>query len=128
MFVMILLGVALGIGLRYLLPAEIVSIGWLYTLIRLALLPIVVGLGFEFIMLAGKHPNWLTRLLSMPGIWMQGITTREPDESMLEVAITSLKAALPEEFPDFDPTVYEEAAEPAAEEPAAPAAKEPTEE
>ena len=76
-------------------------------LLILALLPIVVGLGFEFIMLAGKHPSWLTRLLSLPGIWMQGITTREPDDSMLEVAITSLKAALPEEFPDFDPTVYE---------------------
>jgi uncharacterized protein YqhQ len=126
MFVMILLGVLIGILLRYLLPTHIVDMKWLYTLIRLALLPIVVGLGFEFIMLAGKHPNWLTRLLSMPGIWMQGITTREPDEDMLEVAITSLKAALPEEFPDFDPTVYEQTAETDAA--AAPATEEPTEE
>jgi uncharacterized protein YqhQ len=126
MFVMILLGVLIGILLRYLLPTHIVDMKWLYTLIRLALLPIVVGLGFEFIMLAGKHPNWLTRLLSMPGIWMQGITTREPDEGMLEVAITSLKAALPEEFPDFDPTVYEQTAETDAA--AAPATEEPTEE
>jgi uncharacterized protein YqhQ len=102
MFVMILLGVAIGILLRYVLPAHIVNMGWLYTLIRLALLPIVVGLGFEFIMLAGKHPNGLTRILSAPGIWMQGITTREPDDGMLEVAITSLKAALPDEFPGFD--------------------------
>ena len=109
MFVMILLGVALGIALRYILPAHLVEMKWLYTLIRLALLPIVVGLGFEFIMLAGKHQNWLTRVLSAPGIWMQHITTREPDEGMLEVAITSLKAALPEEFPGFDLPRAEEA-------------------
>ena len=107
MFVMILLGVAIGIGLRYVLPAEIVSVGWLYTLIRLALLPIVVGLGFEFIMFAGKHDNALVRALSAPGLWMQRLTTREPDEKMLEVAILSLKAALPEEFAGEDFSVYE---------------------
>ena len=120
MFVMILLGVALGIALRYVLPAQILDAKWLYTLIRLLLLPIVVGFGFEFIMLAGKHQNALTRALSAPGIWMQRITTREPDDGMLEVAITSLKAALPEEFPDFALAPHEEgepmgAAEPAEE-------------
>lgn len=108
MFVMILLGIALGILLRYVLPAAIIETKWLYTVIRLLLLPFVVGIGFEFIMYAGKHQNALTRALSAPGLWMQRITTREPDEAMLEVAITSLKAALPAEFPDFDPTVYEE--------------------
>ena len=107
MFVMILLGVALGIGLRYILPAEIVSMGWLYTLIRLALLPLVVGLGFEFIMFAGKHNGLFVRLLSAPGLWMQRLTTSEPDESMLEVAILSLKAALPDEFADEDFSAYE---------------------
>ncbi len=108
MFVMILLGIAIGIALRYLLPAEIREVNWLYTLIRLLLLPIVVGFGFEFIMYAGKHQNALTRALSAPGMWMQRLTTREPDEGMLEVAITSLKAALREEFPDFDTTEYEQ--------------------
>ncbi len=126
MFVMILLGVAIGISLRYILPAEIRDIGWLYTLIRLALLPLVVGVGFEFIMLAGKHPNKLTAILSAPGLWMQRLTTREPDEAMLEVAIISLKAALPEEFPAFDTSLYEDGAKaPDAEQPAedAPAAE-----
>lgn len=118
MFVMILLGVALGIALRYLLPSEIRQINWLYTLIRLLLLPVVVGLGFEFIMYAGRHQNLLTRVLSAPGLWMQRLTTREPDEGMLEVAILSLKAALPREFPDLDPTLYEkkDAQAPAAKE------------
>lgn len=107
MFVMILLGVVLGIALRYILPAEIRDVAWLYTLIRLLLLPLVVGLGFEFIMYAGKHQNWLTRALSAPGLWMQRLTTREPDEGMLEVAILSLKAALTDEFPDLDTSPYE---------------------
>ncbi len=107
MFVMILLGVAIGILLRYVLPSAIIKMTLLYAGIRLLLLPVVVGLGFEFIMYAGKHPNLLTRVLSAPGLWMQRLTTREPDEGMLEVAITSLKAALPEEFPDFDTTAIE---------------------
>ena len=108
MFVMILLGILLGIALRYILPAEIRSIHWLYTLIRLLLIPLIVGVGFEFIMYAGKHSGPIVRLLSAPGLWMQRLTTREPDEGMLEVAILSLKSALPEEFPEFDPTIYEE--------------------
>lgn len=76
--------------------------GWLRVLLKLCLLPICVGLGYEFIRYAGKHDNKLTRILSAPGLWMQRITTREPDDSMMEVAIVSIKSALREEFPDFD--------------------------
>lgn len=67
---------------------------------KLLLLPLVVGIGFEFIMYAGKHVNLLTKILSAPGLWMQRITTREPDESQLEVAIAALKYAMPDEFPE----------------------------
>ena len=74
--------------------------------IKLLLLPVVMGLGYEFIMYAGKHDNFVTRLLSAPGLWMQRITTKEPDEAQLEIAITSIKLALCEEFPDFDPATY----------------------
>lgn len=66
---------------------------------KLLLLPVIVGLGFEFIMYAGKHVNPLTKILSAPGLWMQRVTTREPDESQLEVAIAALKFAMPDEFP-----------------------------
>ncbi|MBE6560497.1 MAG: DUF1385 domain-containing protein [Ruminococcaceae bacterium] len=66
---------------------------------KLLLLPLIVGLGFEFIMYAGKHVNPLTKILSAPGLWMQRVTTREPDESQLEVAIAALKFAMPDEFP-----------------------------
>ena len=76
--------------------------GWLRVLLKILLLPVCVGLGYEFIRYAGKHDNRLTKILSAPGLWMQRITTREPDDSMIEVAITSLKSALKEEFPDFE--------------------------
>lgn len=68
---------------------------------KLLLLPVVVGVGFEFIAYAGKHTNILTKILSAPGLWMQRITTQEPDEAQLEVAITALKHAMPEEFPEI---------------------------
>lgn len=69
---------------------------------KLLLLPLIVGIGFEFIMIAGKHDNLFTRICSAPGLWMQRITTREPDEKQIEVAIMSLKAALPNVFTDFE--------------------------
>ena len=70
--------------------------------LQLILLPVVVGLSFEFIMYAGKHDNVLTRILSAPGLAMQRLTTKEPDEAQLEVAITALKSAMPEEFPSAE--------------------------
>ncbi|MBQ7715425.1 MAG: DUF1385 domain-containing protein [Clostridia bacterium] len=69
-------------------------------LLRLCLLPVVTGIGFEFLMLAGKHPNKCTLALSFPGLLMQRITTKEPDEEQLEVAIKALKLAMPDEFPE----------------------------
>lgn len=88
---------------------------WNNTLLRvlckLVLLPVVVGLSFEFIMYAGKHENVLTKILSAPGLAMQRITTREPTIGQLEVAIKSLKLALPEEFPEETAEAAPETAE-----------------
>ena len=66
---------------------------------KLLFLPLIVGIGFEFIMFAGKHNNACVRILSAPGLWMQRITTREPDDSEIECAIAALQCALPGEFP-----------------------------
>jgi len=66
---------------------------------KLLMLPLIVGIGFEFLMFAGSHSgNVLVKILSAPGLWMQRITTREPDDSQLEVAITALRNAIPPEF------------------------------
>ena len=82
-----------------LIPASLPT-AW-RVLTKLLILPLVVGVGFEFIMYAGKHENLFTKILSAPGLWMQRITTREPDDEMIQVAITSLKAALQDEFSDL---------------------------
>ncbi len=64
--------------------------------LHLVLLPIIVGVTYEFNRLVGGHDNVLCRVLRAPGMWMQNFTTFEPDESMIEVAITALNLVLPE--------------------------------
>jgi hypothetical protein len=62
------------------------------------MIPLIVGVGYEFIRYAGGHSNIFTKIVSAPGLWMQRITTREPDDSQLEVALAALKNAIPVEF------------------------------
>ena len=64
--------------------------------LKLLLLPIVVGISYEFNRMVGRHDNALTRALSAPGMWLQHLTTNEPDDSMIEVGIAALTAVLPE--------------------------------
>ncbi len=63
---------------------------------RLLLLPIVAGVSYEIIKFAGRSQNKCVSLLTKPGLWLQKLTTREPDDSQLEVAIASIKAVIPE--------------------------------
>jgi len=90
---MILIGIIIG----FFIPFQNTL---LRSVCKLLLLPVTVGIGFEFLMFAGKHDNFLTRALSAPGILMQRITTKEPSDDQIEVAIKSLKLAIPEEFPE----------------------------
>ena len=96
MFVMVFLSILVSI-------AFIPDVwGWLRVLLKVLLLPLCVGLGYEFIRFAGKHDNLFVRICAAPGLWMQRITTREPDDDMIEVAIVATKSALHEEFADFE--------------------------
>lgn len=61
-------------------------------LLRLALIPVIAGISYEIIRLAGKSNNILVRIISAPGMWLQRLTTKEPDESMVEVAIAAVEA------------------------------------
>ena len=70
---------------------------WLRILSRLAVLPVVAGVSYEIIRFAGRSENRIVRILITPGLWLQYLTTRPPDDEMVEVAIESLKAVLPEE-------------------------------
>jgi uncharacterized protein YqhQ len=69
---------------------------WLNLLIRFALVPLVAAIAYEIIRLSGRYDNKLTRAISRPGLWLQRLTTAEPDDSMLEVAITALEAVRPQ--------------------------------
>ena len=69
----------------------------LRTVVKLLLLPLTVGIGYELIKLAGRRDNWFTRFISAPGVWVQHITTVEPDDSMIECAIKALEAVIPED-------------------------------
>ena len=64
----------------------------LKVVLRLLLIPVIAGVSYEFIRLAGRSDNVLVNLISKPGLWLQKITTREPDEEMIEVAIKSVEA------------------------------------
>ncbi len=78
--------------------AHLAAIPWVITrmILRLLLLPVVAGISYEIIKYAGRRDNVLTHAISAPGLWFQRITTSEPDDSMIEVAITALKAVIPE--------------------------------
>lgn len=100
MIIMLLLGIIIG-----LFVPSFSYLGVWGTLLRAAikilLLPISVGLGFELIQLCGKHDNALTRIIAAPGMWAQRITTREPDDSMIEIAIAAITPVIPDDGSDI---------------------------
>ena len=61
-------------------------------LLRIALFPLIAGVSYEIIKLAGNSNNVFVELLSKPGMWIQNLTTKEPDDSMIEVAICAVEA------------------------------------
>ena len=63
--------------------------------VKLLLLPVIVSIAYEINRLVGRYDNWFTKMLTAPGLWMQRITTREPDDDMIEVGITAVQAVLP---------------------------------
>ena len=65
--------------------------------VKLLLLPVLVSIAYEFNRLVGRYDNWFTKLLTAPGLWMQRITTNEPDDDMIEVGIAAVEAVLPSE-------------------------------
>lgn len=104
---MILIGIVIGMFVRNILPdRDVFANDFLYSVtiaaVKIVLLPLTMGIGYEILMLAGKHDNIITRMISAPGLWVQRITTKEPTEDMLEVAIVSIKCALRDEFPEFN--------------------------
>ncbi len=72
----------------------------LRVLVKLPLLPVIVGISYEIIRIAGRYTNILTKIISAPGLWMQRLTTREPNDSQIEIAIAAVLPCLPKEGED----------------------------
>ena len=92
--IMVLVGILIG----FFIPADINK--WLLTALKIAIMPVVMGVGYELIKICGKHDNWLTRVISAPGLWFQRITVLEPDDAMIECAIAAMKEAIPDDNSD----------------------------
>ena len=72
---------------------HILNVAWAWSIIKVLIMPLVMGVGYEVLKFSGKHDNKCMRILVAPGLWMQRLTTKEPDDDMIEVGITALIAA-----------------------------------
>ncbi len=76
------------------------SVVWKRVLFSLALLPLIMGVSYELIRFAGRYTNACTKILSAPGLWVQRITTKEPDDGQIECAIAAMVPCIPENLED----------------------------
>lgn len=97
MILMLIVGIIIGLFV----PVAPFGIGFLRPVFKILLLPLSCGIGYELIKLCGKHDNALTRAIAAPGLWAQRITTKEPDDKMIEVAIEAIKAVIPDDGSDI---------------------------
>ena len=94
MVIMLILGILVGLFVP-------TWLGFWRPVIKIALIPVTCGIGYELIKLCGRHDNRFTRIIAAPGLWAQRITTKEPDDDMIEVAIAAIKAVIPEDGSDI---------------------------
>ncbi len=95
-FLMLML--IIGIVIGFFIPIEN---AFFRTFVRLLCVPILIGVGYELIKLCARYNNIVTRIITAPGLWMQRITTKEPDDSMIEVAINAILDVIPENGEDI---------------------------
>lgn len=102
MILMLVVSILISTLVLYLFPA-LVKINWLWVIIKILLLPLTCGLGYELIKWCGRSDNVVTRIIAAPGVWMQHLTTKEPDDSMIEVAIAAMNEVIPERVQNAQP-------------------------
>ncbi len=100
MFLMIAVGILISSVLVVVLPEFIVSRLYLWVPLKILILPITCGFGYELIKICGRHDNFVTRIIAAPGLWIQRLTTKETDDSMIEIAIASVNEVIPEDGAD----------------------------
>lgn len=93
-FIFLVLFISIIVNTLFMLPWEQV---WLRALLKLCVLPIIVSIAYEVIKLNGKYDNIITKIISAPGLWIQRLTTREPNDSQIEVALAAFIPCIPED-------------------------------
>lgn len=96
LILMILVSLLFSTLIQLIFPG-VYTVRWLWVIAKLLLIPLVCGFGYELLKLCGRYDNWLTRIVAAPGMWVQRITTKEPDDGMIECAIAALTAVIPED-------------------------------
>lgn len=99
LILMILVSMVVSTVVQMIFPT-VYDVAWLWIIAKVLMLPVICGLGYELLKACGKYDNALTRIISAPGMWLQRITTKEPDDDMIEIAIAALKAC--DEIEDID--------------------------
>lgn len=92
-FVILILSIIVYTIVAKIFP-QIAAIRALWLLLRILFLPLIMGVGYEFIKYAGRHDNLFVKIVSAPGLWMQRLTTKEPTDDMIEVGIAAIKAVI----------------------------------
>ena len=100
MILMILISVVFSTLVQIIFPG-VYTIRWLWVIAKLLMIPLICGVGYEVLKTCGRYDNVITRIISAPGMWLQKITTKEPEDDMIEIAIAALKACEPQ-VPDVE--------------------------
>ena len=100
MILMILISVIISTVTQMIFPS-VYNVAWVWVIVKILLVPLTCGVGFEVLKICGRYDNIITRIISAPGLWLQRITTKEPEDDMIEIAIAALKACEPEN-PDVE--------------------------
>jgi uncharacterized protein YqhQ len=95
-FLMLMVLVSIAVG--FVIPPHWAM--WIRVPVKLALIPVIVGIGYELLKLAGRHDNIITRILSAPGLLLQRLTVYEPTDDMIECAIAAMQRAIPKDGSD----------------------------
>lgn len=91
LILMILVSIVVSTVVQMIFPS-VYDVKAIWIAVKILLIPIICGLGYEVLKACGKYDNLLTRIISAPGMWLQRLTTKEPDDGMIEVAIAAFKA------------------------------------
>ena len=94
MILMLVIGIIVGFFIPFSNP-------FLRTFTKLLCIPVIMNIGYEVQKACARHDNWLSRLVTAPGLWMQRLTVKEPDDKMIAAAIVAMEAVIPENGEDL---------------------------